>query len=304
MLGDDNMDSIRDARMFFASDLKIKEILLNLSPKEEDRLNPENYSDKLYNSLDLLEYHLETMLKVLHSGEIEYASKLIASFKFTLEKIGADYSKLETFYKICLSNLSEELVDYANKNCVGYTFSTIDLTKANSINELIHLLHSELLNSEKFYESFPSLEEKQNNKGYKINIRGQENNIAKTIFESLPEELTLGPTDIISFNDKTAFIMVRDRGHALTIKVESIGNTFIVNYFIPKICNVLMVNRLKGVTKVDNDSSYTNGVFETNDLAKDIPALIGSVPMDDDMFKEGGICYREEFDDLIERKER
>lgn len=294
------MDKTKVIESFFESDLKIKNVLLELAPSEEDILNPENYSDKLYNSLDTLEYHLEKMLIVLHPFEIDYASKLIKSYKIELEKIGADYGKLKAFYQACFSNMSEKLIDYTNSNCIGYTSNFIELNKASTINELVHLLHSELINSGFFYKSFPSLEEKQNFEGYTISLRGNQNDMAKSIYDNLQTQISLGPTDIISFNDKSVYMMIRDRGHALTIEVEKNNDRYKVNYFIPKICNAMMVNRLKGVTKVDNNSKYTKGVFETDNLSEDIISLIEGVPMDDDMFKEGGLFFSDE----IEKKGR
>lgn len=46
-----------------------------------------------------------------------------------------------------------------------------------------------------------------------------------------------------------------------------------------------MVNSIKGVRKVNQNSNFTTGVFEVdkNDVAANIIQLIESVPMDSDM---------------------
>lgn len=87
--------------------------------------------------------------------------------------------------------------------------------------------------------------------------------------------------------------MVRDRGHALSIEVDIENDKCMVRYHIPKICNTKMVNELKGVKEVDNQSSYTIGMFETKKelIGLEIYDLISNVPMDIDMHKEGGLLY-------------
>lgn len=91
-------------------------------------------------------------------------------------------------------------------------------------------------------------------------------------------------------------MMVRDRGHALSIEIEKENDKYYVKYFIPKICNIDMVNSLKGVNKVTRDSKYTVGVFETDleRLPFEIINFISKVPMDNHMFIEGGKFYEGE----------
>lgn len=65
--------------------------------------------------------------------------------------------------------------------------------------------------------------------------------------------------------DRT-LMMIRDRGHALTIDIDSLEkDNVVVNYFVPKICNKEMVKALPGI----NPSSITkNGAVGTFDLKK------------------------------------
>ena len=91
--------------------------------------------------------------------------------------------------------------------------------------------------------------------------------------------------------------MARDLGHALTVEIEYDENMAHVSYFIPKVCNILMVNKLKGITpvKVDENGNlktpYAKGSFEveTKDLLPTIIELLQNVPQDRDMSMEGGI---------------
>ncbi|MDD4608472.1 MAG: hypothetical protein PHD10_05035, partial [Bacilli bacterium] len=101
--------------------------------------------------------------------------------------------------------------------------------------------------------------------------------------------------DILSLSDRI-LIMARDLGHALMIEITFKEEKAIVNYFIPKVCNYLMVNELKGVNQVKSDSKFAKGSFEIEKelLKETLFDFIVNVPKDEDMFKEGGSCYREE----------
>ena len=80
--------------------------------------------------------------------------------------------------------------------------------------------------------------------------------------------------------------MIRDRGHALSIQIDiSDQDNIYVDYYIPKICNIDMVNSLKGVRKVDEHSMFTNGCFQTNinNLNIELFKFISMVPTDLDM---------------------
>lgn len=81
--------------------------------------------------------------------------------------------------------------------------------------------------------------------------------------------------------------------HALFIEIDIEGDKCMVKYFIPKVCNYVMVNELNGITPVKNGDDYAVGQFEvyTENLASEIVNLILNVPTDEHMFIEGGIKY-------------
>ena len=95
--------------------------------------------------------------------------------------------------------------------------------------------------------------------------------------------------------------MIRDLGHALTIEIDIEDNKCMIRYFIPKICNIDMINSLKGVKKVKKGDNYTVGMFECTleKLPFELVDFISKVPTDMDMYKEGGIFYESE---VIQRK--
>ena len=105
------------------------------------------------------------------------------------------------------------------------------------------------------------------------------------IFKMFPNDLDCGWTDMVAINDRKLIIMVRDRGHALTIEVTLNNNIARIEYFIPKLCNIEMINNLPGVNKVNKNSIGATGVIETpiNTLPGVLFDFISKVPTDYDM---------------------
>ena len=193
--------------------------------------------------------------------------------------------------------MSESLVNEVGNNCVGYSmFNGISLEKGKSINEILHIVHQTIINDESNYKGLPIVSRKQNDEGYDITLYGNSEQVSNNIFNILPKNLSSGDIDIMSLSDDKIIIMARDLGHALVVEIEKENEMYYVNYFIPKICNIDMVNNLKGVKKVTDESNYTVGNFAANqnNLYLEVLNLLSSVPMDKDMFIEGGKFYREE----------
>ena len=197
------------------------------------------------------------------SGEIDYVKQLFSTYYEELSKNSGNVSNLKKFYNTYLSGLSNELIEIVGKNTVGYTDKHVSLSNAKTVNELLHILHQSLLNDHDVYDSFPIIETKTTTmENYPVYLRGYDNKIAKEIFDVFSEKIDVGNTDILCLSDNYILLMVRDRGHALMIEIDITGDTAFVKYYIPKICNVDMVNKIKGVRKVDSSDKYTNGRFE------------------------------------------
>ena len=97
-------------------------------------------------------------------------------------------------------------------------------------------------------------------------------------------------------------MMVRDSGHALTIDIEEDkekGKVF-VKYFVPKICNIEKLNKLKGIHKIPTDAYWrdmsANGMYETSidGFGTDIVNFIQEVPTDMDMEIDNSWIYQNE----------
>lgn len=166
---------------------------------------------------------------------------------------------------------------------LGATSSMIN--DVESINELLHITHSSIINDDELLQSMPVLETKKNSFGYDITLYGEENEVSKGIFLNLPLDLDVGYTDIVSMKDRT-LMMVRDRGHALTIDIDSSDKDNVdVRYFVPKICNLDMVKALPGINESSITQNGASGFFVSTqkDISESISSFIANVPTDMDI---------------------
>jgi len=288
------MENLKKMEMFLSNDLKIKKILYDLEPKESYKYNNDScieYGNKLYSAIDDIEFYMLQIANNFFPNEEQYCKKYFTALKSELLKFGYDFNKLSNFYQVCLSNMREEFVNKVGENCVGYTmFNGVSFNEAKSINELLHLMHQSIVNDETVLQSMPKLDVKNNDFGYPITFYGVEKKLSKKIYDNFPMNMDCGWTDIVSLENKI-IMMVRDRGHALSIEIEKENDKYYIKYFIPKICNVDMVNNLRGVTKVNSNSKYAVGIFQTTEenLPFQLYDFIDKVPMDSDMNLS---CYK------------
>jgi len=283
-------ENLKRLEKFFKYNLEIKEILHNcvfINTNDDKSLT--NYKDRLYQSLKNIEYYLIQIIEMFFYSErtinnIKYKFK--AYYK-SLETCSHDKQKLKNFYKIVFSNIDEQLLKKIGENYCGYyQFRDFNIIEdANTINELLHVFHHMIVNNENYYQNLPQLTKKENNQKSPIILYGHENPISRKIYNNFPIDLECGWTDILSLDNKV-LMMIRDRGHALTIEIDKINNDeVIVKYYIPKICNINIINKLRGVKKVTEESEYTSGQFKTSidNIDKDIIKFISMVPTDSDI---------------------
>ena len=90
--------------------------------------------------------------------------------------------------------------------------------------------------------------------------------------------------------------MIRDRGHALTLDIDTTNEKSFIKYFIPKICNLEMVEKLPGINKITKAGA--TGMFEISEeiLPQNLFDFISKVPTDSDMIRED----KEEIENLTE----
>ena len=291
-------NELNNIEKFFKYDIAVKNILFNVSPKEEYKYNNEaiiEYSESLNQAIKDIEFYINSILRSFNflDSDKEYFNNFIKLLKNELINCGTDFNKLKNFYEVYLSNMREELVNLVGSNIAGYyMFSGVSLNNAKSINELLHVVHQTIVNNENNYKKLPVLD----SKGDFATLYGKENPLARYIFSNINENIDSSEFSMMSLGDDRILIMVRDHGHALSIEIEQEKDKYYVKYFLPKICNVKMVNELNGVRKVDNNSKFTTGIFETTkeNLPYELIEFITKVPTDFHMRVEGGMFYREE----------
>lgn len=282
-----NLDNIIK---FFKYDILVKNILYSVSPDDIYSYSGQQYAKKLDGAIDYVEYYMVSMLNMFPICDNQYVKSFFDTLRFKLDECNYDFYKLKEFYIQSFSSMNTELLNNVAENCVGYKLiRNIDLKKVNSLNELLHVFHQKLVNDENIYQKMPKVCDKKNIEEFNVNLYGENTDLALTIFNSFPYDLSTGDVDIISF-DNNFLIMVRDRGHALSLEISrNQDGKYFVQYFIPKICNIDMVNNLVGVDKVDDKSKYTRGKFEIDvqNLPYSIVDFISKVPTDSDIIENG-----------------
>ncbi len=185
--------------------------------------------------------------------------------------------------------MSKNLIENVKENFVGYTdFGEKELSdlicESSTINELLHVCHSYIINNDIILSSITKLEEKKNEFGYPITLYGEKSELSEKLFKEFPLDLDVGWTDIVSIQDQI-LMMVRDRGHALTLTIDNSQDKPFVKYFIPKICNEDMIRALPGVDEKALSKNGVLGSFECdkNELLSNLFGFIGKVPTDNDI---------------------
>ncbi|MDD2489637.1 MAG: hypothetical protein PHY26_00055 [Bacilli bacterium] len=291
-------ENLKNIELFFNYNMKIKNLMYDLAFKDEYAYNQESlieYGNKLFKTLDIIESYLLKILLIFEYDEkyIIALKKRFTNYREEFINVQNSVIGLKKVYQKNISDMRKNFIDSVNKSFIGYYLYRGDnVLEPVSINEYLHFLHASIINNEEIYQKMPEIESIGENEYNSIHLYGKRNDAAYEIFKSFPIKDTR--VDILSLNDRI-LIMVRDLGHALMIEVTFKNEQAIVNYFIPKICNYLMANELRGITEVKNDSKYAKGSFEIeNNLLKEVLFdFLVKVPKDEDMFKEGGMCYEE-----------
>ena len=296
------MTKIEELEYFFELDLKAKK-LIEMSRPNIYNLDPVDMKSNLLKSLN-------TERNILHQMVLYSKLDLLEDFDEIFSSIEEDINnckdnELEEVYRNRILFLTPELVDSVKNNIVAGTSEEsvskyVPIKECRTVSDMLHYIHFYVSNNDKILKSVEQLDSKVIN-GEEIGVRlyGRENETAREIFNNLPTD----EQEIIevSFKDHV-LIMVRDRGHALTMDIQNEPNdNYRISYFIPKVCNINMVNNLKGVTKLDpltgSIHDVTSGEFvaKKDELTMEINNFIKSVPTDDDIYNNRPFGELKEF---------
>lgn len=276
---------------FFRSDIRIKKDIYDLAPSEVDNYSIETrikYGDRLYEAIKDIQDELLIILNNFNLNEASSSiNELFEAYKRSLLECNYDYNKMKSFYKVAVTSIDKEVLDYIRANTSGYKIDktlTSIITKCTSINELLHAIHSYLVNDENIYKDIKVIKEKENNEGNRIILEGSDNDLALELFKEFPFDIESDEVRILVL-DNRILLMIRDIGHVLSIEIVITPKDIEVSYHIPKLCDIDKINKLKGITKVENKDNIfvgANGKFITTkkELNKDIFSLIKEVPTD------------------------
>jgi len=283
---------------FFKRDNDIKKSLVELSPKEQELYGDGavEYSDRLYDGIRDISRNMAIIMRNFYQSDT--LEQRLEQIKTDVVEAGANPERLKQTYQKDFVAMDPDFSDGVRKEAIGYYYRK-DLSgpekKVRSINEMLHLIHSSIVNDEAILQSLPVLKANDGEYDNQIKLYGTEasrNPVAEGIFDRLKGS-DGAYTDIVSLPDRT-LMMVRDRGHALTMDIgkDAESGKYFVDYFVPKICNVDMVNKLPGVRHVkkkegvDQVREFTTGTFDIEkegDVADEVVGFINMVPTDDDM---------------------
>lgn len=286
-----NLETLKN---FIKTDLNIKNDLLELAPNKTDNFDESskiNYIDKLYKSLKDLEFDFKSSLKGFNFDN-KINESLTEFFNKETEKLAiSNYNNINCneIYQNNFSDMSKTFIEDVKKTFVGYTsFNENDLNtsikEAKTINELLHTCHSYIMNNQSILSSITKISEKQNQFKYPISLYGEQTKAAEELFNNFPMDLDVGWTDIISLEDQI-FMMVRDRGHALTIDIDTSKDDYLIKYFVPKLCNEEMIKALPGVNKDNISQNGASGCFQckNTEFTNKLFSFIEKVPTDNDI---------------------
>lgn len=286
--------NLKALKTFIKTDLSIKNDLLQLAPNNADNFDEAskiNYTDKLYQSLKYLEFDFKSSFEGFGLNEAVNES-LTEFFNKTREQLAiGNYKNIDCreIFQKNFSNMSKDFIENVKKTFVGYTsFNLGDLNNsikdAKTVNELLHSCHSYVMNNKELLSSITKISEKQNKFNYPIMLYGENTKQAEELFKKFPMDLDVGWTDIISLEDQI-FMMIRDRGHALTIDIDTSKDDYFVKYFVPKLCNEDMINALPGINKDNISNNGASGSFICNnkEFTDKLFSFIEKVPTDSDM---------------------
>ena len=286
----ENFDRLVD---FLDRDIKVKNALYELAPL--DSLYGEkavDYSDRLDESLREIRENMTGMMNDYYQSET--FEKRLREISEDAVNAGADGGKLNRFYWDDLAKMDESFIEDVNKTVKGHSLNNPHALdeRAESVNEMLHLMHSAVVNDDYILRKLPVLGENENGDTL-YGTAETDNQLAREILEGMAGDKESGDADIVALENRI-LMMVRDRGHALSMDIQKDAEgSYFVKYFIPKICNVEKVNQLPGVKRVAKKEGVNQiseatvgsfGIFVGSGVepAKAILDFIAAVPTDKD----------------------
>ncbi len=281
----DNIE-LNNFKKFLDLNIKCKNILYDMA-FDKRYISYNNYiikyCDIFYKQFKDLKNLVLDMARLYFKKDFEYLNMYFKKLEKVLINLGTNIDKINAFYNIYLSEMSDDFVKKVGENCKGYYICPeIDVKEAKTINEIIHYMHSYVINNDTILQNIPVVVGQEIEYEKKWYLRGYDTEMGRTLYNNTPEFLKNTIFDIVSYNENNCLLMARNIGHALTVEIQKERDKYFVKYFIPKIYDAAMVNNLPGINSIKEGSSYARGVFyiEQNNFPKELYQFMEKVPTD------------------------
>ena len=163
-----DQENFQKLKHFFEADALLKKEMYDIAPPGIFQyFDEEKYCENVDASLKYMFTELKRIVKDFFGVNSVFYLKtqqLEVDVRHEFYKCGYDKKKLRDFYNNFVSYLHPEFVDLVKKSCVGYIvdFRKMDpMDKFSTVNELLHYLHSYVMNSDGVLQSIPLIAEKR-----------------------------------------------------------------------------------------------------------------------------------------------
>lgn len=285
-------NTLMNIQHFFVVDNMIKRIMWDSRPPLEyqDRRTIKKYTDVLDDNLKYVFTELKCICLDFFGIDSPMYNKVTMmekTIRYKMAHCGFDIDRLKAFYQVEIGRLDSNFLDAVKDECIGYSLRSINksMNMAYSINEILHLIHSYIVNNHHLLRSIQPNNVKKNDIDMDVSLRGYDSMYFNSLFDSIPSDLDTDEIDMVVLDDNNALMMIRARGHALTIEISIHDENADLKYFIPKLCNIDMINALPGINKVDENSIGAYGMFtcSKDELPTKLVDFISRVPTDADI---------------------
>ena len=285
-----NLQMLQD---FFKQDEEIKKILINILQARDSLVGTyqmQRFLRLLDRANDQFQKVFQNFLPLLELSSEEHTNLFKNFVSYFFQKLQEDLQKCDCtemgIYTVVtkrFSSLKPEFLDIVYQNCVAnkvaFDFKKIEET-CTSINELLHFYHAYIINKLNYSKVFPILFEKNN-----IVLCGEETAFSKNVFDKFPADLKSRYVRILSYDENFVYAIVRDYGHATSLKIKKDHEQVYVEYFIPTVTNFEKIQELPGLNRVSkyDDTGWATGSFRGN--LEDLEEFIQKIPTDFDIKK-------------------
>ena len=277
---------IHDLETFYNYNMRVKK-MMTYSPRldmgEEETIE---YVDKLFKNIVYMKDIFIGMIQLCGESNqaFDYVIKLFAKYQNLLLKCHYNPKKLQVFYNECISSMNTSLIESINREIMGYyLFNDYIhlLFKCKTINEMLHLFHAYVVNTESFYDNTPVVEAKKIN-NQEVYLRGDDSELASNLFKAIDFDLGSDKIDIISFSNNKfyyfSFIFTQSRpqcdklaikvrlSHYIAIYKRNVANT--------RSCHSLCCKRSHASHAEDSNAGFPepfNAIAPKEELCPHIP---------------------------------